>query len=290
MRHYDKVKRFGTAHQTSWDWRAAGNFIGGGTGSSLLAVAVVFALPAALGVLPLLLGVAFIVAGLTCVWTEIGRPWRAFNVLFHPQTSWMTREAFVAGLIVSLSILYLIFPAVPETSYGVGLFALLYLFCQGQILRATKGIPTWREPRVLPLIMSTGLAEGVALLALLGVADGTSDPRLLSALLLLTVLRAISWVLYHQRLRNSDAPASTRAVLAAMNRVLLIIGTVVPLAAGITAMIFPAWATLAMIVMAVATVGSGWHCKLHLITQAAQVQGYALSNKLRRGHPLIGAR
>ena len=39
---------------------------------------------------------AFIGAGLTCVWLEIGRPLRAINVFFHPQTSWMTREGIVA--------------------------------------------------------------------------------------------------------------------------------------------------------------------------------------------------
>lgn len=290
MRHYDKLKRFGITHQTSWDWRAAGNFIGGGTGSSLLVAAVIFAFPTALGPWPLLLAIACIGAGMLCVWTEIGRPWRAFNVLFHPQTSWMTREAFVAGLIIGLGALHLIFPALAVAGYGAGLAGLLFLFCQGRILKAAKGIPAWREPRVVPLIMSTGLAEGVALLALLGIADGTRDPRLLPALMLLIVWRAASWVLYHQRLQASDAPASTRGVLAGMHRVLLSTGTVLPLAAGGMALAFPAMATLALVVAALATLGSGWHCKLQLITQAAQVQGYALGNKLRRGHPLAGAR
>jgi len=44
----------------------------------------------------ILLGLILIASGLTCVWFEIGRPWRALNVYRHFATSWMTREAVVA--------------------------------------------------------------------------------------------------------------------------------------------------------------------------------------------------
>ena len=44
---------------------------------------------------------------------------------------------------------------------------LVFLFCQGMILEQAKGIPAWRNPRVIALIMATGLAEGCGLYLLL---------------------------------------------------------------------------------------------------------------------------
>ena len=85
--------------QTYWDIRAAGNFIGGGSGSGLIAVSALAALTGELEAarLPMLAGVVLVGLGLSLVWLEIGKPWRALNVFFHPQTSWMTRESLVAG-------------------------------------------------------------------------------------------------------------------------------------------------------------------------------------------------
>ena len=85
--------------QQSWDWRAAGNFIGGGAGSGLIVfTAASGAHGAALTVL-MLAGLALIGGGLLCVWLELGRPLRALHVFFNPRTSWMTREAITATLL-----------------------------------------------------------------------------------------------------------------------------------------------------------------------------------------------
>ncbi len=82
--------------QRFWDIRAALNFIGGGTGSSLLVWASVGLLAGCPYFAAGLTGLAFVAGGLFMVWLEIGKPWRAFNLLFRPQTSWMTREGIVA--------------------------------------------------------------------------------------------------------------------------------------------------------------------------------------------------
>ena len=66
-------------HQTNWDWRAAGNFIGGGTGTGLLFFATLASGSVDAYRIQALLALAFIGAGLTCVWLEIGRPLRAIN-------------------------------------------------------------------------------------------------------------------------------------------------------------------------------------------------------------------
>ena len=85
--------------QTSWDWRAAGNFIGGGLGSGLIVITALSIAPGMHVSALLLTGMALMGLGLLCVWLEIGRPLRALHVFFNPRTSWMTREAFVAPLV-----------------------------------------------------------------------------------------------------------------------------------------------------------------------------------------------
>jgi hypothetical protein len=47
---------------------------------------------------------------------------------------------------------------------GAGPAAAAFLYCQARILRAAMGIPAWRGPWVVPLIVVSGLAEGGALL------------------------------------------------------------------------------------------------------------------------------
>ena len=76
--------------QPFWDARAAGNFIGGGTGSGLLLWTAIAASGHGTETTPtLLIALACIGVGLFCVWMEIGRPLRALNVFFHARTSWM---------------------------------------------------------------------------------------------------------------------------------------------------------------------------------------------------------
>jgi len=284
----EKFARFGTVHQTSWDGSAAGNFICGGAGAALLAIAVLTAWPAAPDWHLLVVALALIGAGLAFVWTEIGRPWRAFNVLFHPQTSWMTREAFVAGLIAVL-VFATIATGMAATAYAAALAGLLFLYCQGRILRAAKGIPAWREPSIVRLIVSTGLVEGLALLILADLATGAARPNMPAALLLLAVLRFGAWWIYRARMLGSDAPRSTRTTLAVVHRALLA-GTALPVLACGAAIAVPGAASAGSAVAALSALGAGWYFKYLLITRAAQVQGYALGNKLRRGHPLAAQR
>lgn len=284
-----KFGRFGTSHQISWDWRAAANFIGGGSGSALLLFATLTAYPASPPLWAVLAGLALIGAGLACVWAEIGRPWRAFNVLFHPQTSWMTREAYVAALIFLLSVAALA-SGRALLAHAAGVAALLFLYCQGRILKAARGIPAWREPMVVALIVATGLVEGGGLLAVLAVVAGAAPASLPPVLLALVVLRALVWLAYRGRLLRSDAPQSTRRALAPAHTGLLVAGTLLPVLGLAGALAWPAGSTVLLPLAALAAVAAGWHFKFVLVTRAAQVQGYALGNKLQRGHPLAQPR
>lgn len=270
--------RFESKLQTHWDARAAGNFILGGSGSGLMILAVLAALPGAPSPLVLLVSLALVGAGLALVWLEVGRPARAFNVLRHGETSWMTREGALAALLMACG-LGAAAGAVAGLAWAAGVFAAAFLFAQTRILAFAKGIPAWREPALAPFVGVTGLAEGAALLLLLGVAAAW----LPYALLVLVVLRALAWVQYRGRLAASRAPAAALAALQAVNAPVLLLGHALPAALLILGLsLGHPWPVAAAALLALA---SGWHAKFVIVTRAAYQQGFALG-RLRRGHPL----
>jgi phenylacetyl-CoA:acceptor oxidoreductase subunit 2 len=254
--------------QAHWDWRAAANFMLGGTGAGLAVVAAL-ALPAPR---PALLAALCLVSlGLGAVWLEIGRKLRAAHVFFNPFTSWMTREAF-AALPVFAFALIAAFVDSKAALVAAALAALAFVACQAQILRAAKGIPAWRAPEVVPLVVATGLAEGAGAALLF-----RSDAFVLALFGIAVIARALSWSRYRAVLR-----AQARTALEPAGKALLQVGTVVPLALALGATLLPdaaAPATLA----AVAALFTGWRFKYVLVTRAAFNQGFALPQLPVRG-------
>jgi len=270
-------------HQANWDARASANFIGGGTGGGLLIAAAV-ALAAGTPYRPLaLVALGFVALGLGCVWLEIGRPWRALNVFLHPRTSWMTREAIVA--------LPLFGAGLAALWQDGGLYAWVaaalaagFVWCQAQILRAAKGIPAWRAPRVVPLMLATALAEGAGALALacaLPATHALARP-VATALAVLLVVRAVAWRAYRRPL------AAPRAALAALDRAApLFDGVGNWAAAGLaiaaaTVAPDPLAAPIGAAAGALALAG-GWHQKFVLVARAGFNQGFALPRPPVRG-------
>jgi phenylacetyl-CoA:acceptor oxidoreductase 26-kDa subunit len=265
--------------QTNWDWRAAGNFIGGGCGSGLLLFAALASQP-----LLFLVALALVALGLLCVWLEIGRPLRAINVFLHPQTSWMTREALVApplflcGALAAWtgSVLW-IWPAAA--------LALLFLYCQARIVNAAKGIPAWRARGTVPLVFATGLTEGAGLLAFVLAVSGKAQPGWLStALLILLMARYWTWSSYRKELAAGNTPRQTMAVLNGIE--IPFIWTAHGAAAGLIllATALPAlngpWLVAGAGLLAAA---GGWLLKYTLIVRASFNQGYALPRVPVRG-------
>jgi len=261
--------------QRHWDWRAAGNFVFGGAGSGLL-LAAALALP--LGparAVSLPLGLTLVGLGLFCVWLEIGRPLRALHVFFNPWTSWMTREAF-AGVVLFAATFYAFFRPGAEAEVLFGASALVFAWCQGRILKASKGIPAWREPRVVPFILATALSEGSALAILLALAYGSQD-RLLYGLFAAAVLaRAIAWAAYSARVlpKLTGAPG---VALASVSPLLLWFGTFGALALVAAASALPrmyAWPLAAL--GALGALAAGWHAKRTIVSRASLNQGFSL--------------
>lgn len=211
--------------QRNWDSRAAWNFIGGGAGTGLLLVGAA-ALPSGwpyffAGAL----GFALIGFGLSMVWLEIGRPFRALNVFLHPQTSWMSREALFALPLLTLAgiatladqnfvslPLQMRLPVTPLASAAAAL-GLAFLYCQARILRASHGVPAWREPSLQWVIIVTGITEGLGLLLFLSFFVGPLPAWAIPTSLASLIARAGVWEYYRHRL-NPRVPVLAIAALS----------------------------------------------------------------------------
>lgn len=272
--------------QTVWDWRAAVNFIGGGTGTGLLIAVPAMAAFGASTTAPTLAGLAFVAAGLAMVWLEIGRPLRALHVFFNPRTSWMTREGSVAVPLMASGLL----AAWLSSAWLALLTALLaatFLYCQGRILKASKGIPVWRTPRIVPLIVATGLTEGAAAFVVLmplaapGAVTAAGLPAL-AALMVLVVLRYGAWWSYRRALRD-NAPLEALAALDRAEPAMALAGAVLPLLAGLTATLIPGFFVAPAVAGGLLAAVTGWYLKWVIVTRAAYNQGFALAHTPARG-------
>lgn len=246
--------------QRYWDARAAANFVFGGAGAGLLLISAFTG-----NQNQVMLGIVLVALGLGAVWLEIGRKLRAIHVFFNPFTSWMTRESFCAALLFAFSISHL----VTESSgllYAAALSGGAFLYCQARILRAAKGIPAWRAPQVVPLIVSTGLAEGAGL-ALLFLAP----PELVFSFSILLLVRLWAWRRYRARVK---AP-----VLEQPGRALVLGATIAALALVLLSYFIPGAAMLAGLAATV----PGWWLKHALVTRAAHKQGFSLPRLPVRG-------
>jgi phenylacetyl-CoA:acceptor oxidoreductase subunit 2 len=269
--------------QTQWDWRAAGNFVCGGAGGGLIVFAVLSGAEGSDLAALLLAGIALVGAGLLCVWLEIGRPLRALHVFFNPRTSWMTREAFVATLLMPVALTAA--AGLTELRWLAAPLALAFVYCQARIVHGAKGIPAWRESLVVPLLVLTGLAEGGGLLLLLMLVHAAREPLLLGLIGAMVLARALLWPVYRRRLA---APAAPRALAAldAAGRWLQGAGSILPLL--LLALVTSGYAggavsAVLLVVAGLLIAGAGAWLKFTLITRAGFNQGFALAHLPVRG-------
>jgi phenylacetyl-CoA:acceptor oxidoreductase subunit 2 len=267
--------------QTSWDWRAAGNFICGGMGSGLLIATALFGTSAPHSLASphwqVFAGLALVGLGLLCVWLEIGRPLRALHVFLNPRTSWMSREAFVGALL---------FPAGLAAMLGLSgwiwvtaALAMAFLYCQSRMLPAARGIPAWRSGVLSLLMVVTGWCEGCGLFMLLGDASGRSSRVLVFVTVGLLVVRLLVWQ-RHCRDVDETLAARAREVLKSISSQLRVAGTLIPVG-----VLVAGW-LIGLPVQGFAAaflVWTGANTKYLLITRASYNQGFALTKLPVRG-------
>ncbi len=274
--------------QRHWDIRAACNFIGGGTGTGLLLAAAAAAAAGQTFAPALAAGLCFIACGLTMVLLEIGRPWRAFNVFFHPQTSWMTREGVVALPLFGCGGLALLIHWAGGPGQVVagltGLAALTacgFLYCQARILRAAKGIPAWREETLTPFLLSSGLTEGFGILAGLA-AIGLAPSWAPLAALGLGLLRLAAWQNYGKGLSARGVPAASMAAIQNIGPAFLIVGHGLAALLLATSVPWPGLAALSAI-GGLLLAAAGWWAKQTIVMKAAVTRGLSIPRTPVRG-------
>jgi phenylacetyl-CoA:acceptor oxidoreductase subunit 2 len=257
--------------QRYWDWRAAGNFTLGGSGAGVLIYA---AAGSGAGLLDLL-GAALITVGLLGVWSEIGRPWRAMNAFRRASTSWMSREMIVAPLVLAgaLAAAWLDLSWLRWLAAG---FAVVYLYAQARMLNAGRGIPAWRNPWIVPLLMATGLAEGAGIGIFAGWVVGSMAPPPWPALLLAVFLsaRAIAFSRYRRALPKTGAP---QRALRASSRLGRLLSELDALAIALAiASAFGVGRLPLVLVSALIAAGAGWWLKYTLVIRLSYKQAFAL--------------
>lgn len=273
--------------QTAWDWRAAGNFIGGGAGGGLIVFAALEAALVSRSPVRFACGSVLIGLGLLCVWLEIGRPLRALHVFLNPRLSWMSREAILAGLLLPCSLAAVF--GVPGAAPLAGVLAVSFMYAQARMLNAAKGIPAWRAPQLVPLLVCTGLAEGGGLFLISSLLHGIGSVALAFVTALLIVARWVLWRRYRGPLK---AAPGALAALDAAAPVLRWIGTAAPLTliGAALALVLAGGGTIdagiagaaAALAGLGAVLGGAWF-KLTLVTRAGFNQGFALSHLPVRG-------
>ncbi len=256
------------------DVELAGHVIGGGAGCGLLVFTALASAQGGLRQALLALALLLVAAGLLCAWAEIGRPWRAPKVLLHPQSAWTSREAALAPLLLGCGGAAIVWPLLQPTA---ALLAGAFLYCQARIVHAARGIPAWREPLIVPLLISTGVAEGAGLYWLVAPAWGQGNAAAWIGFGALLALRFAIGARWYRRLAATLHPAALRAVNGAGHGYNA--GSLLPLALAVVVLAAPLPPSLTALLQVLAgglAVAGGALFKFMLVTRAGFNQGFTL--------------
>ena len=266
--------------QTSWDARAAANFIAGGMGGGLIVFATLSGATGQAFSALVLAGLGLVALGLVAVAFELGRPLRALRVLTNVRSSWMSRESWAALLLFPIGLAAAL--GAPSLAWPAAALALVFVYCQARMLQAAKGIPAWREPLLGPLLVTSGLAEGAGLLLATAPLHGAATMTTVALFVALVLARMAVWIAYRRRLERDAAPGA-RAALDGAGRVLLVAGTFAPVALVAVAAFAGGYASPIAALAGLLAAFAGAAAKLAIVTRAAFNQGFALARMPVRG-------
>lgn len=264
-------------HQRHWDWKAAMNFMCGGSGTGLFAFVALNGLAGVPSARLGLIAVCIVAIGLFVLMFKIGRPSRFLHVLRQPQRSWMTREAWIVGAFFPIALVSL-WVSSKILTIAAALLGLLFLFAQGMILKESKGIPAWRSARIVQLVVATGVAEGAGLFMLANALFPSLAPLSMSAgaLVALATLRLVVWGMYVRGLQGEGAPVRALEVLERYGRSMYTLGFAIPVALVAAGFLIHDVARVLFATAAVLVFAAGWALKFILVTRAGYNQGFAI--------------
>ncbi|HXM80580.1 MAG TPA: DmsC/YnfH family molybdoenzyme membrane anchor subunit [Burkholderiales bacterium] len=275
--------------QTFWDWRAAMNWIFGGISSG---TAVVAWLASLAGIVPAdrvsvaYVGSAVLMAmGLSFVFLKIGRKLRFWRAVSRPQTSWMTREIYAVAVFYPAVLANLIWSGA-GISMLVGIFAIVFLFCQAKILHLARGISAWRVAHVPWMIVASGLLEGLGLLTLMLLwikGFGTLSPSLALAGLVLVALNAGLWASYRASAAKNGIVPLSRRLIDKVSLPLHLAGHAFPAVMFVLALASPDIARVCLGAGSIAALAGGAFWKFMLIVRGGYQQGFSLPMLPQRG-------
>ncbi len=275
--------------QTYWDLRAAMNFIMGGFGAGLVIMAYLMHLAGGLNemaMFKMFTGAGVIIAiGLFFVWLKIGRKLRALYVILRPQSSWMSREVYAVAILYGAGLMDFISPSMALHTL-VALAAIVFLYCQARILHAAKGIPSWRVPAMPWMLISSGLLEGIGLVALVLAISAQNIAIPISLPVTGLILGAVNAVLWRNYVGNAQANGigpHSRAILFSHTLKVHAIAHLFPSLLLMLAIALPAVAAILIGAAGVLVLIGGAYWKGLIITRACHQQGFAIAKFPQRG-------
>ncbi len=273
--------------QVFWDWRAAMNWIFGGTGTGL-AIAAVLALwlgAVSARAMPALLfgSAALVAAGLGFVFLKIGRKLRFWRAASRPHTSWMSRELYAVLVFFPAVLWSLVAPG--RVAFTVAaLAAAVFLICQAMILYKARGIPAWRAPLIPGMLFATGLLEGFGALAIgTAMLDSSGVAIAGAGIVAFAAGNALLWWRYRETAKAQGVPPLARRVIDAVSLPVHLLGHVLPVALVACTLLAPAKATLLVALAGAAAVAGGALWKFTVVVKASYMQGFKLTHMPQRG-------
>ena len=153
------------------------------------------------------------------------------------------------------------------------MLALAFLFSQARILRASHGVPAWREPSCKSVIIVSGIAEGLGLLLALGVFIANPQAWIVVAAIVALVARVAAWEGYRRRVKLI-APEPAVAALSRASRSILL-GHCVAGIFLIASLVMPSPVASAATAGLVLFTTGAW-LKFVVVTRAAFTQGFSI--------------
>jgi formate-dependent nitrite reductase membrane component NrfD len=179
---------------------------------------------------------------------DLGKPWRAWRMVFRPGSSWMSRGlifvfTFIGAGAVQLALTHWLPGSAAEITGKIlaGMAAFGVAVYSGFVLNTVKGVPFWNSALLPMLVGLYGVLCGLGVMIIIGVSGGGVDLSLaegVSRYLIFTNTALIAVYLWAAARRD---PTGKHAVFQHLNGELalvfwpglVVLGIVVPAAIGV---------------------------------------------------------